>query len=100
MTTSQLYIYVLTTISTLAIGVIGFWLKKFISDIQADFKTMLSRFDALTGSVALLNTDHAKLSGIVDYMEDRIEKHSSAIMDYNKEIAVLKNELDNLKSRK
>jgi peptidoglycan hydrolase CwlO-like protein len=95
MTNSQIYIFILTTFSSLTIAIIGFWLKNFITRIQSDFETMLRKYETLTGSVSIISTELEKLSGKVEYMEKRIEKHSDAILKFNHDIAVLTERLSN-----
>jgi ribosomal protein S15P/S13E len=96
MSNSQIYIFIVSTISTVTIGIIGFWLKNFITGVKEDFRIMLSKYETLSGSVGLMMTDLEKLSGKFEYMEKRIEKDSDSVLKFNHDVAVLTERIANI----
>ncbi len=96
MSNSQIYVFVVSTFSSLSIGIIGFWLKNFITGIKEDFRTMLAKYETLNGTVGILTTDIEKLSGKVDYMEKIISKHEDSIFKTHHDNAVLMERIANI----
>lgn len=70
--------------SNLAAVIVGFWLKKFITDVSTKIET-------LTGSMYIASSNIGIIQGKVESAEKRIEKHGDAILKFSERVAVLEN---------